>query len=113
MANDATFTDDRLIDLRSIDLAGGQKSRMGINGIEVIKKVVGWNRLGQGQVRLKECSHGSNVLPVALKNIGENFVFIEGGRNDVFAEIVVSIVERVDEDLAIEDIDTHRALVKL
>ena len=40
MGNDATFGDDGLIHLRPINLAGGQKSRVRVNRVEVIKKVV-------------------------------------------------------------------------
>src|SRR5208283_2424923 len=96
VGNDATIGDDGLIHLRPINLAGGQKSRVRVNRVEVIKKVVRRNRLGQGEVCFKEGPHRSNVLPVTLKNIGEDFVFIEGGRNDVFTEIVVTVVQCVD-----------------
>jgi hypothetical protein len=39
------------------------------------------------QIRLKKGADGSDVLPVALKNVGENAARGDGLRDDVLAEI--------------------------
>src|SRR5271165_7278017 len=113
LRDNAAVGDDGSIYLRAVHLAGGQESGMRINRVDVIEKIVWRNRVGEREVRFKKCAHGSDVLPISLENIGKNFVFFERSRNDMFAEIVVAVVERIDQNLAVENVDPHRALVEL
>src|ERR1700676_3248581 len=112
MGDDATFGDNRLVNLGTVNFAGGKKTGVRVDRVEGIKKIIGRHGIREGQVCFEKSSDGSDILPVPLKNIGEDFVFVERGWNDVFAEIVETVVQRIDQDLAIEHIDTHRSLVE-
>ena len=64
-----------------------------------------------GSVRLRlasKCPDRSDILPIALKDVGLHLVFFDRGRN-VFAEVREG-VEAFLEDFPLEDIDTHGGL---
>ena len=60
------------------------------------------------EIGLEKGPDRPDVLPVALKNVGEHAVGLNGAGNDVFAEVRESVVEQFDQDVAVEYIDTHR-----
>ena len=62
----------------------------------MVREVVGWNRIRQGQVRFEKGANRSNVFPVSLEDIGKDLVLLQRGWDDVPSEVVVAIVQRVD-----------------
>src|SRR5262249_37972148 len=63
------------------------------------------------EVGVEECADGPDVLPIAAVDEAEDAVRLNGGGNDVLAEINFAVVERVNERLAAEDVDAHRGEV--
>ena len=84
VGDDATFGDHRFVNLGAVNLVAGRKGVV-VDRIEVIKKIIGRNGIREGQVCFEKGWYCSHILPVPLKKIGEDFVFVEGGWNDVFA----------------------------
>ena len=62
----------------------------------MVREVVGWNRIRQGQVRFEKGPNRSNVFPVSLEDIGKDLVLLQRGWDDVLAEVLVAIVQRLD-----------------
>ena len=69
--------------------------------------------IGQVQAGLEERADSSDVFPISLKDIGLNPVFLDGGGNDVLTEIGEVIVQAFDKNVAFEDVDSHRRLIKI
>src|SRR3989442_8866838 len=72
--------------LAPLTFAGGKETRVGVNRISPVKKIVGRNRVRQCQVGFKEGPHCADIFPIPLKNVGKNLVLLQRSRNDVFAK---------------------------
>src|SRR6202040_1800829 len=68
VGNNAAVGNDRLPQSRAIDLAAGQKPRMGINWRFGVEKTVFRNKISQIEVRFIKRAHCPDVFPVTLKN---------------------------------------------
>ena len=91
-----------------IDLRGGQEARAGKDGRAHVEEIEPGELADKVEVGLEEGADGSNVLPVALEDVGEDAVLGDGAGDDVLAEVGVLVVEQADDEIAVEDVDAHR-----
>ena len=70
--DDAAVGDDGMIDLRAVDLRAGQKARARENRRAHVEEIEARQLGGDIEVRFEERTDGSDVLPIALENIGEH-----------------------------------------
>ena len=109
--DDAAVGDDGVVNLRAVDLGAGQEARTGKNRRAHVEEIEARQFGSQLQVCLEEVADRPDVLPIALINIGENAVRVDGVRDDVLAEIGQRIVEQALDEAAVENIDAHRGEV--
>ena len=98
----------RVVNLRAVDLGAGQIARARKNRRAHVEEIEARQFGNQIQVRLEKGADGADVLPIALKDVGENAVRFDGVRDDVLAEIGKRIVEQVADEVAVENINAHR-----
>ena len=63
---------------------------------------------GHVEVRFEERTDRSDVLPIALKDVGEHAARFDRAGNDVLAEIRERIVEQLAHDFPAEHVNAHR-----
>ena len=78
MVDDAAVGNDGVIDLRPIDLRSRQKTRAGENRRAHVEEIEARQLGSEIEVRFEEGADGSDVLPVALENIGEHAMGFDG-----------------------------------
>ena len=113
VVDDAAVGDDRLADRRAVDLAGGEETRVRVDGRGGVEEIELRHRVGELEIGVEEGADGADVLPVALVDVGVDAEFCEHVRDDVLAEIHEVIVERLHEHLAVENVNAHRRLKQL
>src|SRR5438105_2032915 len=96
IGNDAAIRNDRLTQGRAIDLATGQKTRMGVDWSVDVEEAVGGNQIRQFEVRFVKRPNRSNVLPVAFEDVGAHVPVLDRLWNDMFAEINQVVLQASD-----------------
>src|ERR1041385_5607436 len=71
---DAAIGDDRVINLRSIDLTARQEAWPTKDRRAHVKKIKPRQLIGYIQISLEKGADGPDVLPISLKHIGENAI---------------------------------------
>ena len=61
----------------------------------------------KGDVRLVETSYSSDVLPVPVEDVGEDFFFFYCLRNDLFTEVPEFVVERFFHRIGVKNVYSH------
>src|SRR5687768_8990720 len=113
MVDNASIRDDRVIDVRAIDLRGGQKARTGENRRSHIEEVE-FRQLGhEVEIGLEKIANGSDVFPIVLEDVGKNAMCFDRVRDDMLAEIGHGVVEQFEQHVAVENVDAHGAEEKL
>ena len=111
VGDDAAVGNDRLAQGRAVDFAAGQETRVRVDRRIGFEETVGGNQVGEVEIGFVKRADRSDVLPVAVKNVGAaRCAFLNRGRNDVLAEIDEIVVQTLDQHVAIEDVDAHRRL---
>src|SRR5580704_8632856 len=91
IGNDRAIGDNRPLNLRSADLACRQVTLLGVDSINVVKKIERRHRIGQSQVGFEKRPYCSDIFPVPLKNVGKDSVLLQRARDNVLAEVVVIV----------------------
>src|SRR5205085_6499466 len=99
--------DDRMINLRPVNLRAGQKPRAAENGRAHIEKIETREFARYVQVGLEESANRPDVLPVALKHKGEHPVIGNGIGNDVSPKIGESIIQQAENDISVKNVNAH------
>ena len=110
IGDDAAVRNDRLAQGGAVDFAAGQKPRMGINRRIGFEETVGGNQVGEIEIGFVKGANRSDILPVAIENVGADVARLNCSRNDVLAKIKEIVVETLDQHVAIEDVNAHRRL---
>ena len=95
VVDDAAVGNHRVVNLRAVDFGAGQKARAAENRRVHVKEIEARQFGNEIEVRLEKRADGADVLPIALKNVGENAARLDGLGNDVLAEIGQRIVEQL------------------
>ena len=106
--DDAAVGNDGVVNLRAVDLGAGQIARAAENRRAHVEEIEPRQFGDQVQVGLEKRADGADVLPVTLKDVGENAVRVDGVRDDVLAEIGQGIVQQFADELAVENVNAHR-----
>ena len=81
---------------------------MGINRVLSVKEIERRHWVGQRQITLPERTHGTDVLPVTVKNIGYHALRGEQAGNHFLTEISLGMVRQgLTHHLAREHINAH------
>ena len=111
--DDAAVRNHGVVHLGAVDLGAGQIAGPGEDGRAHVEEIEARQLGDEVEVRLEEVPDGSDVLPIALIDIGENPVGGDGLRDDVLAEVGQVVVQQVANDVAVENIDAHGGQVGL
>src|SRR5262252_4498889 len=101
MIENASVRDNGVVDLCPIDLRGGQEARPCENGRAHVKEVKPRQFLSEIEVRLEKRADCADILPVTLKDVGEDARFLDSVGDDVLAEIRVGILEQLHQHLPV------------
>src|SRR5205823_5180833 len=85
--NDTPVADQALLQLGAIDAGSRQETHAGINDPFLTVKVKRRMVAGQSQVRFMISLDGSQVLPIAVEDMGLNPVGADAAGKDFLAEI--------------------------
>src|SRR5437762_2308598 len=87
MVDNAAVRDNSVIYLRAINLRSRQEARAAEDRRAHVEEIETGQLRGAIEIGIKERTDGSDVLPIALKNVRINAQVRNSGRNDVFPEI--------------------------
>src|SRR5438093_10813536 len=93
MIDDAAVADDRVIDLRAVDLGAGQKAGTGKNGRDHVEEIETGQLGGDIEICLEEGANGADVLPVTLVDVGKDALLGDGAGMCVVSEVGVDCGE--------------------
>ena len=102
-----------MIDLSAIDFGTGQKPRPAEDGRAHIEKIKPRQLVGHIEVCLKKSADSSDILPVTLEDVRKDAVRRDCVRYNVPAEVWQSVVQELENHVAVKDINAHRSQEKL
>ena len=111
--DDAAVGNDGVVHLGTVDLGAGQIAGPGENGRAHVEEIEARQLGDEVEIRLEKVPDGSDVLPIALINVGEDPVRVDGLGDDVLAEVGQVVVQQVANDVAVENVDAHGGQVGL
>jgi hypothetical protein len=110
VADDATVAHDGVAHVGAIHLATRQKAHVRENGGRHVKERERRQRIGEGEVRIEEGTNRSDVLPIALVDVGADLTLFDRLRDDVLPEVHVIVIQRSAERLTAEHVNAHGGL---
>src|SRR5438045_2720834 len=108
--NDTAVGNDGMIEAGAADLCRWQHARASIDGFRVMEEVELRDVLGECKVGMKEGWDVSDVFPIAFVLVAGDLVLFDGLRNDLLAKVggmAVFVEQNVEQQLTVEDVDTH------
>ena len=113
IGDDAPLSGKRAVHLRPVQLGGRQVPGMGVDGLVLVVKIELGIDAGQVQVRLVEAADGSDVLPIAVVDVGLDLARLDGHGDDLLAKVGGVIIQNSAHGLGVEDVDSHGGQVVL
>jgi len=112
LVDNAAVGDEHVINVSAVDFGAGQIPRAAENRRAHVEEVEPRQFRHEVEVRLEKRADGADVLPVALKNVGEHAARTDGVRDDVLAKIRQRVVKQFADQTAVENVNAHRGEVQ-
>src|SRR5258706_436979 len=107
VVDNAAVRNNRVIDMRAIDLRAGQPARSGKNRRAHIKKVEARQLGSHVEIGIEERADRPHVLPVTLEDVGIHVETGDGRWDYVPSEVSESILQQAHQDLAVKNVNAH------